>query len=91
MKLTWDDSKRSANLAKHGLAFEALTLDFFESATIMAARKPRMMAIGRYNGRLVIVVIFAPLGREALSIISMRAANLKERRLYDGYETTEKL
>jgi uncharacterized DUF497 family protein len=36
-----------------------------------------------HNGR-VIVVIFAPRGTESVSVISMRAANRKERSLLHG-------
>ncbi len=86
MQIVWDDAKRAANLAKHGLDFA-----FFETATIIFARKPRFMAIGMHSGKLVIVVIFSALGREGVSIISMRPASVKERKLYDGHKTAEKL
>jgi hypothetical protein len=41
------------------------------------------MAIGRLVGG-VVVVIFARLGSEGISIISMRPASQAERRLFDG-------
>ena len=91
MQIVWDDAKRAANLAKHGLDFAELNLAFFETATIILARKPRFMAIGMHSGKLVIVVIFSALGREGVSIISMRPASVKERKLYDGHKTAEKL
>ena len=42
------------------------------------------MAIGEFNGELIIAVVFAPLGAEALSIISMRKAAKKERSMTNG-------
>jgi hypothetical protein len=91
MKIVWDDAKRNANLAKYGLDFATLNVAFFETATILPAREPRLMAIGQLDGRLVIVIIFSRLGREALSIVSMRPANAKERKLYHGYQASKKL
>ncbi len=79
MKIVWDEPKRIANLEKHGLDFAALTLEFFLYAVIDEAKGERMMAIGYLDGELVIAVVFRPLGSEALSVISMRRANQKER------------
>ncbi|OYR28770.1 hypothetical protein CES86_2926 [Brucella lupini] len=39
------------------------------------------MAIGEFNGQIIIVVVFKPIGSEALSVISMRPASQKERKL----------
>jgi uncharacterized DUF497 family protein len=41
----------------------------------------RFTAIGRLREAMVGVLIFAPLGAEAISVISMRPANKKERSL----------
>lgn len=79
MMITWDEPKRLSNLDKHGLDFSDLTFDFFEGALVRAAKDGRYMAIGYLDGQLVIAVVFSPLGTEALSIISMRPANPKER------------
>lgn len=80
MKITWDEPKRLANLAKHGMDFADLTAEFFASALVIPVKKGRQMAIGRKaNG--TIVVVFATLGAEGISVISMRPAGRKERRL----------
>ena len=79
MVITFDNAKRLANLAKHGLDFAALTVEFFEGAVIGEARAPRVVAIGRLPSGEVVTVIFARLGTEALSVISMRRSNRKER------------
>ncbi len=84
MTITYDEPKRRLNVEKHGLDFADLDLDFFEGALVAPARSPRYKAIGPFGGRLI-SVIFAPLGSEAISVISMRPASNKERRLYDQH------
>jgi len=80
MIITWDEPKRLANLAKHGMDFADLDLGFFLSSLVIPAKLGRHMAIGR-NANGTIVVVFATLGTEGVSIISMRPASAKERRL----------
>lgn len=81
MKIVWDEPKRLANIDKHGLDFRELTLGFFERATIQPVRLGRYKAVGMLADGTV-VVIFARLGREAISVISLRAASPRERRLF---------
>jgi uncharacterized DUF497 family protein len=83
MKIVWDEPKRVANLVKHGLDFADLNETFFDNALVIPAHNPgkRWVAIG-VNIRGVIVVVFARLGREGVSIISMRPASRNERKLY---------
>jgi hypothetical protein len=80
MKIVWDEIKRQANLEKHGLDFADLTEEFFAEAAIVPAEDRRSKAIGRLADG-TIAVIFATLGTEAISVISMRPANRTERRL----------
>jgi uncharacterized DUF497 family protein len=80
MRILWDEPKRHTNLDKHGLDFADLTADFFLEAVVVPGRGARRQAIGSLSG-WTIVVVFAPLGNEALSVISMRRANRKDRRL----------
>lgn len=79
MKITWDEPKRLSNIAKHGLDFADLDEEFFLAASIVQAKERRLMAIGELHGELIIAVVFAPLGAEAISVISMRRAGKKER------------
>ena len=84
MKIVWDHPKRLANIAKHGLDFATLTEDFFADALVIHAKSGRYNAIGKdVNG--VISVVFATLGLEGISIISMRPASVREKRLYHAY------
>ncbi len=82
MKIGWDEPKRRANVAKHGLDFSGLTLDFFEGALVIGARRPRWKAIGLLDDQLV-VAVFALLGSEAVAIVSLRRASRMERRFFD--------
>ncbi len=81
MRITWDEPKRLANLIKHGLDFQAVSEEFFEGAKVAPAHGGRAKFIGILNGVLAVAVIAAPLGKEAISIISLRRANRKERRI----------
>lgn len=80
MQIVYDEWKRQANLAKHGLDFEDLDMEFFERSAVFPARSGRSKVVGLFHGQLVIVVIVKPLGSEALSVISMRPAGPSERR-----------
>jgi uncharacterized protein len=71
VKIVWDEPKRLANLDKHGLDFADLNETFFDNALVL----PK-------NIRGVIVVVFVTLGKEAISVISMRPANKNERKRY---------
>ena len=63
MKIVWDQPKRLANIAKHGLDFATLTEDFFAEALVISAQNGRYLAIGKdVNG--VVSVVFATLGLE---------------------------
>lgn len=81
MIITWDNAKRLANLDKHGMDFAALNVDFFIDSLVIPTRAPRFKAIGQHQDLAIIVVIFAPLGTEAVSVISMRPASAKEKEL----------
>ncbi|WOF45434.1 BrnT family toxin [Sphingopyxis indica] len=80
MMILWDESKRQINLAKHGFDFADLSEEFFLSALVIPAKSGRHMAIGRLADG-TIAVVFALLGTEGVSVISMRHASKKERGL----------
>src|ERR1700761_1645611 len=82
MKIVWDDAKRAANIAKHRLDFATLTEEFFADALVLSAKGGRYQAIGR-DASGIISVVFGILGREAFSVVSMRPASKKERKLYE--------
>ena len=78
MRIAFDPAKRRTNLEKHGLDFADLDEAFFLNSTVMPAKQGRFMATGDL-GPTVVTVVFAPLGTEAISIVSMRYASRKER------------
>jgi uncharacterized DUF497 family protein len=78
--IVWDELKRRDNLAKHGLDFADLDEEFFLASLIIPAKNGRYMAIGRLSDG-TIAVVFSTLGSEGLSVISMRPASHKERKL----------
>lgn len=80
MVVVWDERKRADNLAKHGMDFADLTEEFFLSSQVLAAKKGRLKALGRFADG-TIAVVFAALGAEGVSVISMRPASKKERSL----------
>ena len=82
MKIVWDEPKRLANLEKHGLDFADLNETFFDNAVVIPSHKNRRWIAVGVNIRGVVVVVFVRLGREAVSIISMRPASRNERKLY---------
>ncbi len=82
MIITYDPPKRLQNIEKHGLDFANLDAEFFLEALVVSGNTDRLKAIGKFQDG-VIVVIFATLGTEGLSVISMRPANRRERKLYE--------
>ncbi|QCI67736.1 BrnT family toxin [Phreatobacter stygius] len=79
MDIIYDEAKRRQNIEKHDLDFAELDMSFFASSIVVPANSGRSMAIGEFQGQMIIVVVFKPLGSEALSVISMRPASRKER------------
>jgi uncharacterized DUF497 family protein len=82
MKIVWDELKRRSNLAKHGYDFADLTEQFFEDGNDIPSYDDRRLLVGKF-GRKTIVVVFRPLGQEAVSVISMRDANRKDIERYE--------
>jgi uncharacterized DUF497 family protein len=83
MKIVWDEPKRLANLARHGMDFADLDEAFFEGSVIVPAKLGRLAAVGRHRSGIILVV-FVALGTQGLGVISMRPAGRKERRLIHG-------
>ena len=85
MQAEWDKEKCLANLAKHGLSFEDAWQVFAgDTVTIPDKRydygEDRLITLGRLEGRVVVVVHVARMGKTR--IISMRKANAREHEIY---------
>ncbi len=80
---TWDEFKRRRNYAKHGLDFADVANFDWENAHVTISErdgKRRFKAVGYYKDGTA-VVVFATLGTEAVSVISFRPANVRERKV----------
>jgi uncharacterized DUF497 family protein len=87
MKIVWDEPKRRQNVQDHGLDFQQ-TVDFDWAQAVVRSTYPsstgrlRFVAVGLLHGDLF-AVVFSPLGREAISVVSFRRASRRERRMYE--------
>lgn len=79
--IVWDEINRQTNLAKHGMDFADLDLDFSAGAIVVPSQEGRFVAVGEFKGDEIIAVVFRPMEIEAISVISMRRASRKERNL----------
>ncbi len=86
MEFEWDETKRTANIAKHGLDFARIGRLLNGPHVTMAARategEERMLAIGELDGRIVTAVF--TWRAEKMRIISLRSARDGERRRYQA-------
>jgi len=86
MRLEWDEAKRAANLAKHGIDFSLAEQFDIENAKIgpderRSYGEPRYIALGLIGTR-VPVLIFTWRG-EVVRVISLRKANQREIATYE--------
>lgn len=92
MKIVWDEPKRLRNIAIHGIDF-ANVVDFdWDKASIFATHRGvrgdrRLKAVGLYRG-VTVTVVFALLGTEAISIISLRRSSKKEQSDHESRHAT---
>lgn len=81
MIFDWDSAKATANLAKHGVAFEAVDAFDFDAASVriddrQAYGETREIAVGPIGDRLHVLVFTR---RDAtVRVISLRKANRRE-------------
>jgi uncharacterized protein len=85
IRIVWDEPKRRSNLATHGFDLADAELLDWDDVVIVPGHsakdgRPRFRAIGQLGEELV-TIVFSPLGTEAVSVISMRPASNKERKL----------
>ena len=92
IKWDWDPQKNLANIAKHGLSFEAALL-VFDDPLLITDDDPypwehRMRSIGRIGASTIIVVHTPPSmgddGNETGRIISARKTTRSERLAYEN-------
>lgn len=86
MQFEWDPAKASANLVKHGVAFEAVFAFEWDNHLRSVDNRlnygeERIQALGKINGR-VHVLVYA-MNNDNIRVISLREANTREVRIYD--------
>jgi uncharacterized DUF497 family protein len=87
--IVWDEPKRRRNIEVHGFDFKDVEGAFdFAEATISPGHsgrdgRGRLVATG-FLGDDLVSVVFSPLGREAISLISVRIASRKERKRHNA-------
>ena len=86
MMYEWDEHKASANLAKHDVSFaDAVEFNWLDAVIIPDIRRDyvesRYTAFGAIGEHLY-VLIFTP-RNDKVRLISLRRANLRERKLYE--------
>jgi len=87
MKYEWSESKREANLIKHGLDFKEMAYFQWESAVVVADNRrdyqeERKIAIGYIDQRLFLVVF--TIRGNSTRIIGLRKANKREKTFYEN-------
>ena len=90
MQFDWDDTKREANLAKHGVDFaEAEDFDWQSALEVQDNRadygETRWVALGLIRNRLHVLVYTQR--EETIRLISLRRANKREREYYATEKT----
>ena len=87
MLMFWDEPKRETNLRVHGLDFADARDRFDWNNALVGESRPgqdgraRFVAVGYLDGDLV-TLVFALLGTEAISAVSLRPASRAERKRY---------
>jgi hypothetical protein len=86
VRCVWDETKRAANMAVHGIDFTAAYRFEWDTARIDPDMRrdygeQRFVALGRIGLR-VHVLVFTPRG-EVVRVISLRKANRREIRHYE--------
>jgi uncharacterized DUF497 family protein len=87
MKISFDPAKNERNIAERGLSFDlAAEFEWADALIIQDDRRdygePRFQALG-YIGERLHVLVFTPRG-QALHVISLRKANLREVKRYEA-------
>ena len=93
MRLIWDEAKRLANLAKHGLDFaaagEVLDSRYRLDVPVRRAGERRVMSISYALGFLAVLTVVHTGRGGATRVISFRRASREEREVYDEWLENE--
>lgn len=92
MEFEWDEAKRRANLAKHGVDFASAESFEWASVQEMEDRRKhygesRWIALGVIDGRLHVLIYTRRIGR--IRVISLRRASDREMAKYERESPTK--
>jgi len=90
MKFEWDEAKNKQNIKKHGFDLADAQGLFTGNDPLFVALdsredygEERWKGIGVLHGVVVVVVVFADRSDDTIRIISLRRANLREKKAYE--------
>ncbi|MDY0331452.1 MAG: BrnT family toxin [Thiomonas sp.] len=93
MSLTWDETKRQANLQKHGLDFalahEVLESRFRLDLGIERRQEQRVLSMSYVLDMLAVLVVVHTQRGDSQRIISFRRASREEREVYHEWLENE--
>ena len=90
MRFEWDEAKRAANLAMHGVDFAGVESFDFESAIVTTDdrdvyEEPREIALGLIGVRLPILIF--TWRNDVVRVISLRKGNSREGKIHERITT----
>lgn len=89
VELEWDEAKRLANLAKHGLDFsrlrDMLQLPCVTRDSEYPGEEPRSLYTGKIDGMVVTAIV--TVREDKIRVISLRRARDEEKRRYSQLYT----
>ena len=93
MHVEFDTAKNERNIRERGISFtQASRFEFDTSIRAQDLRRDygevRMRALGFIDGRLH-MLCFKPIGKNHIRVISLRKANVKERKTYEKEKAKE--
>lgn len=93
IRLTWDETKRRENIAKHGFDFadasEVLESCYRLDVPVMRKGERRTQSISYALGFLAVLTVIHAEREGATRIISFRRASNEEREVYDAWLENE--
>lgn len=92
-RLSWDESKRQENIAKHGLDFadagEVLESRFRLDISVVRKGESRIQSISYALGFLAVLTVIHTEREDETRVISFRRASNEEREVYDVWLENE--
>ena len=85
MRYDWDPAKAASNLAKHGVAFDAVERFEWDRIVVrpsLVRSEPRLEVHGRIDGRLHVLGVSVE--TRTVRVISLRKSNKREEKAWES-------